>query len=369
MGKILIVDDSQFNREILSDMLEDYETIEAENGRDAVAVIGECEDEISLVLLDMVMPEMDGLGVMEIMGKNKWLDDIPVIMISSEDSPEHTHKAYELGVTEFIRRPFDALEVKKRCQNIIALYSKQKKLIELFAEQFYEREKNSHMMVDILAHIVEFRNNECGMHVKNVQYYTEILLRQLVKMTDKYALSEKDIELIKNASAFHDIGKISTPDEILNKPGRFNDEEYAKMKEHSAQGAKMLDDLPFYKDEPIVKTAYEVARWHHERWDGRGYPDGLKGDEIPISAQAVSLADVYDALTAERVYKKAFTHEKAIEMILNGECGQFNPLLLKCLEQAQDEMRAVKESELSLKGEQEIKEFARQLLKNGELYL
>lgn len=368
MGKILIVDDSPMNREMLSYMLEDYEILEAENGKDAVAIVSGQKDEISLILLDMIMPEMDGLEFLEIMGKNKWLDDIPVIMISSEDSLEITHKAYELGVMEYIRRPFDSLVVKKRCHNIIALYSKQKKLVELFADQFYEREKNSRMMVDILAHIVEFRNNECGLHVKNVQSYTEILLRGLLRITDKYKLSEAEIELIKNASAFHDIGKISVPDAILNKPGRFTDEEFNIMKSHSAAGSEMLADLPFYKDEPIVKLSYAVARWHHERWDGRGYPDGLKGDDIPIAAQVVSLADVYDALTADRVYKKAFSHEKALEMILNGECGAFNPLLLQCLEQSQEEMRAVKEKGVNARNEQEIKAFARELLKNDELY-
>ncbi|MCH5204200.1 MAG: HD domain-containing protein [Oscillospiraceae bacterium] len=368
MGKILIVDDSQFNRVMLSDMLKDYEIIEAENGVKAIEIIKSHAEDLSLILLDRVMPEMDGLEVLDIIGKNKLIDDIPIIMISSDDSPKNIHKAYELGVTEFIRRPFDALVVQKRCHNIIALYSKQKKLMDMFADQFYEREKNSHMMVDILAHIVEFRNNECGLHVKNVQTYTEILLRELLKITDKYKLSEKDIENIKNASAFHDIGKISVPDAILNKPGRFTAEEFNIMKSHSAEGAKMLADLPFYKNEPIVKLSYAIARWHHERWDGRGYPDGLKGDDIPISAQVVSLADVYDALTADRVYKSAFTHEKAMEMILNGECGVFNPLLLKCIEQAQDEMRAVKEKGLSSRDEQEIKAFARDLIKNDELY-
>lgn len=368
MGKILIVDDSQFNRYMLSAMLEGFDTLEAENGAEAVKKISEQANDISLVLLDMVMPEMDGLEVLDIMGKNKWLSDIPVIMISSEKSPEFIHKAYELGVTEFINRPFDATIVQKRCKNIIALYSKQKKLVDLFADQFYEREKNSHMMVDILAHIVEFRNNECGLHVKNVQSYTEILLRCLLKITNKYKLSENDIELIKDASAFHDIGKISVPDAILNKPGRFTNEEFNIMKSHSAEGAKMIADLPFYKDEAIVKLSYEIARWHHERWDGRGYPDGLKGDDIPISAQVVSLADVYDALTADRVYKKAYSHEKSMEMILKGECGKFNPLLLECLIRSQEEMRAVKEKGINTRNEDEIKALARELLKNDKMF-
>lgn len=370
MEKILIVDDSEMNREILTDMLADeYEIFEAANGNEAVTLLSERNTEISLVLLDMVMPVMDGLEVLDIMNKNGWLSDLPVIMISSEDSAEAIHKAYELGVTEFIRRPFDSLIVQKRCRNITALYAKQKKLAGLVADQYYEKEKNSRIMIEILAHTVEFRNGECGMHVINVQSYTEILLRELARITDRYKLTEADISLISTVSALHDIGKISIPDEILNKPGRLTNEEFAIMKSHSAIGSQMLSELPFYRDEPIVKLAYSIARWHHERWDGRGYPDGLKGDDIPIAAQAVSLADVYDALTAERVYKKAFSHDTAIEMISNGECGQFNPLLLTCMNNRAEEMRLVKEGNgANIRGEDEIKEFAHELLKNDAMY-
>lgn len=370
MEKILIVDDSEMNREILTEMLADeYEIYEAANGNEAVTFLTEHNTEIALVLLDMIMPVMNGLEVLDIMNKNGWLTDLPVIMISSEDSPEVTHKAYELGVTEFIPRPFDALIVKKRCRNITALYAKQKKLSGLVADQFYEKEKNSRVMISILAHIVEFRNGECGMHVINVQSYTEILLRELARLTDKYKLSESDIALISTVSALHDIGKICIPDEILNKPGRLTNEEFAIMKSHSAVGSQMLAALPFYRDEPIVKLAYAIARWHHERWDGRGYPDGLVGDDIPIEAQAVSLADVYDALTAERVYKKAFSHDTALEMITKGECGQFNPLLLECMKNCAEEMRLVKEGNGSnVRGEDEIKEFAHELLKNDAMY-
>ena len=365
MQKILIVDDSEMNREILTDMLDGgYEIMEAANGKEAIAVLKEHSAELSLVLLDMIMPELNGLQVLEMMGNSGILDDLPVIMISSEDSIEVTHRAYELGVTEFIRRPFDSLVVNKRCKNVIALYSKQKRMAELFADQFYEREKDSHMMIDILAHIVEFRNNECGMHVVNVQSFTEILLRQLIKKTDKYEISENDINLITNAAALHDIGKLSIPDEILNKPGRLTPEEFNIMKSHSAVGSDMLAGLPFHSSEPLVMTGYAIARWHHERYDGRGYPDGLKGDEIPISAQVVALADVYDALTAYRCYKEAFSHEKAIEMITGGECGAFNPLLIECLIECQDQLRNVKEGGgLKAKGEQEIKQMALDIIK------
>lgn len=370
MEKILIVDDSEMNREILTDMLaDDYDIFEASNGNEAVTILQERTAEISLVLLDMVMPVMDGLEVLDIMNKNGWLADTPVIMISSEDSSEVIHKAYELGVTEFIRRPFDSLIVKKRCNNVTSLYAKQKKLAGLVADQYYEKEKNSRIMIEILAHTVEFRNGECGDHVINVQSYTEILLRELIKITDKYDLTESDISLIATVSALHDIGKISIPDEIINKPGKLTDEEFVIMKSHSAVGSQMISDVPLYRDEPIVKLAYSIARWHHERWDGRGYPDRLAGDDIPIAAQAVSLADVYDALTAERCYKKPFSHETAIEMISKGECGQFNPLLITCMLNCAEEMRLVKEgNRTNIRGEDEIKEFANELLKNDAMY-
>ncbi len=367
---ILIVDDSEMNRELLSDMLGDeYAILEASNGKEALTVLDKYPTRISLILLDMVMPEMNGLELLAVLKKNGVLTDIPVIMISSDDSAEVIHNAYNLGIMDFIRRPFDSIVVHSRCSNVISLYSKQKKLIGLFADQFYEREKNSRLLIDILAHIVEFRNNECATHVINVQRYTEILLKELVKITDKYDIGEKDIQLISNVAALHDIGKISIPDEVLNKPGRLTDEEFKIMKSHSAVGSQMLSDLPFHREEPLVKLAYAITRWHHERWDGRGYPDGLVGDDIPIGAQVVSLADVYDALTAERCYKKAFSHETAIEMILNNECGSFNPLLLKCLKNRAEEMRLVKEGNGSaIKSEEEIKDFARELLKSDALY-
>lgn len=335
--KVLIVDDSEMNRNILSEMLGDeYDIIEAQNGVEAVAVLQRESVGISLVLLDIVMPVMDGYGVLAAMNSNHWIDDVPVIMISSDNSISSMRKAYDMGITEFISRPFDSLIVRRRVVNTIMLYAKQKRLVSMVADQIYEKEKDSRLMIDVLSHIVEFRNGESGMHVLNVRMLTEVLLRQLVLITDKYEISEADIVLIGKASALHDIGKISIPDHILNKPGRLTDEEFQIMKSHSLAGAAMLDQLSSYKDEPLVKLAYQICRWHHERYDGRGYPDGLEGESIPISAQIVALADVYDALTSERVYKKAFSHEKALEMILNGECGTFNPLLLECLKKSSD---------------------------------
>ncbi len=330
--KILIVDDSEMNRAILADILGgEYDTIEAENGVEGVAAIQKYGTEISLVLLDVVMPEMDGFGVLAMMNEHRWIEDIPVIMISSESGSAFVERAYELGVCDFISRPFDSLVVHRRVVNTILLYAKQKKLIDMVAEQIYEKEQKSSLMIDLLSHIVEFRNGESGMHVQHVRMLTELLLSRLIHKPDRYSLTRQQINLITTASALHDIGKISIDSEILNKPGRLTDEEFTIMKAHSLIGAEMLEAMPMYKDEPLVKTAYEICRWHHERYDGRGYPDGLKGDEIPISAQIVALADVYDALTSERVYKKAFPHEKAIEMITGGQCGTFNPLVLECL--------------------------------------
>lgn len=369
MERILIVDDSDMNREILSDMLgSEYNIVEAANGKEAVAILNENITSFSLVLLDMVMPEMNGMEVLEVMEKNGWLNDLPVIMVSAENSSDVVHSAYELGVTEYICRPFDQLIVQKRCRNVINLYSKQNKLAGLVADQFYEREKYSRLMIDILAHIVEFRNNESGLHVIHVQNYTEILLKQLVELTDKYDIDSDNISLITKTAALHDVGKICIPDEILNKPGRLTDEEFKIMKSHSAVGSQMLADLPFHKEEPLVKMAYAIARWHHERWDGRGYPDGLTGDDIPIGAQVVSLADVYDALTSERCYKKAFSHATALEMITKGECGQFNPLLIECLNIASESMRLVKEGSTNPQTDYDVREFASDLLKSDALY-
>lgn len=367
--KILIVDDSEMKRAILSEMLGDeYEIIEAEDGAQAIAVLQKHSVELSLVLLDIVMPVMDGYDVLTVMNNKRWIEDVPVIMISAENSPAFIDRAYELGVTDFISRPFDALVVRRRVVNTILLYAKQKKLMGLVADQIYEKEKSNSLMIAILSHIVEFRNGESGLHVLHVQAITEILLRTLRRITDKYSISDADIALISTASALHDIGKISIPEEILNKPGRFTPEEFAIMKTHSMVGASMLDALSLYKDEPLIKVAYEICRWHHERFDGRGYPDGLKGDDIPISAQIVALADVYDALTSERVYKKAFTHDVAVNMILNGECGTFNPLLMECLKEAAESIQSeLKDGSGSHNKEKEIKSIANELLRHDEL--
>ena len=338
--KILIVDDSEMNRLLLSDMLSsEFDIIEAENGMEAAAILHNQEHEISLMLLDIVMPIMDGFEMLAVMNKNGWIKSVPVIMISAETVPSYMDKAYDLGVLDYISRPFDERVVQRRVTSTIMLAAKQKELAHMVTEQLYEKEKDNRLMIEILSNIVEFRNGESGLHVLHIHTLTELLLKKLIEKTDKYNISKKDIPLICNASALHDIGKIAVPGEILNKPGRLTKEEFEIMKTHSAAGAKMLSCIPLRENEPLIQVGYQICRWHHERYDGKGYPDGLKGEEIPIAAQVVALADVYDALTSKRVYKDAFSHEVAVNMILNGECGIFNPILMECLTEISETLK------------------------------
>ena len=325
---------------ILSEMLKgEFEILEAENGSVCLDMLSRYEMKISLILLDIVMPGMDGFGVLEYMNRNNLIKDIPVIMISGEDSGEVIKRAYEMGVSDYIKRPFDMEVVHRRVLNTIKLYAKQRRLVAMVMNQVFEKEKNSRMLISVLSEIVEFRNGESGTHVLNINTLTTMILEQLAKKTDKYHLSWSNRMLISTASSLHDIGKIGIDEKILNKPGRLTPEERKIMEKHTVIGADMLANLPMYEDEPLMKVAYQICRWHHERYDGKGYPDGLKGEEIPISAQVVALADVYDALTSERVYKKAYSHEEAVQMICNGECGTFNPLLLECLCEIQDPIK------------------------------
>ena len=331
--KILIVDDSKFNRDILKEILgETYNYLEAENGNQAIQMIGE-NIGIDLMLLDINMPQMNGFEVLKIMKRSQCIEETPVIMISSEESVDTMREAYEMGITDYITRPFDSVIVKKRVQNTLSLYANQNNLVNVVVDQIYEKEENNNIMIRILSSILGSRNSESREHILHIKTATEMMLRQLIKITDVYHLTEADIALITTASSLHDIGKIYIPEEILNKPGRLTDEEFKIMKTHSKIGADIIQDIHLPQEKPLVHTAWEICRWNHERWDGKGYPDGLKGEEIPISAQVVSIADVYDALTSERCYKKAFDHDTAIKMILDGQCGQFNPILLKCLKE------------------------------------
>lgn len=337
--KILIVDDSEINRAMLKEILgEGYEYLEAENGLRAIEILRRRTD-IALVLLDLIMPEMDGFDVLRVMQCYAWQEEIPVIVISAAEDTRSVERAYDMGVADYIRRPFERVMVLRRVKNALMLYAKQKHLTRLVTDQVYEKEHNGVLMISILSHVVEFRNSESGQHVLHIRTLTDLLLHQLVQKTDRYQLDESDISLISTASALHDIGKIMIPEEILNKPGRLTEEEYATIKTHTTEGARILKGLAIGQDEPLVKVAHAICRWHHERWDGGGYPDRLKGDEIPIAAQVVALADVYDALTSERCYKQSYSHEKAVDMILHGECGSFNPLLMECLKESSELLR------------------------------
>lgn len=339
-AKILIVDDAQINRIILCELLRDqYQILEAEDGKKALEIMKE-DKMIDLVLLDIVMPNMDGYQVLEKMKEQRYLEYLPVIIISSEGNTTSMEKAYELGATDYIRRPFESYIINRRIKNTLMLYEKQKKLVHLVEQQVQKRVNNNTTLINVLGHIVEFRNGESGLHIQHIQTITKMLLLQLGKKSHEYKLSDADILLISTASSLHDIGKISIDEKILNKPGRLTKDEFEIVKQHSSIGAEMLKTVPNYNNNDLLEYAYQICRWHHERYDGHGYPDGLVGDQIPISAQVVSIADVYDALTSERCYKKAYSHEQAMKMIVDGQCGVFNPLLLECLCDISEEMKA-----------------------------
>ncbi len=338
--RVLIVDDSELNRDLLKEMLRDrYEVLEAADGEKGLALLYELGTKISLVLLDVVMPKLGGFDVLAVMQKERWLDDIPVMMISAEDSPAFIQRAYDMGASDYITRPFNMNVVRQRSDNITKLYAKQRRLLSLVSSQIQEKERNNHIIISILSEVVGLKNGESRKHILSVSRITELLLSRVMQRTSRYHLTWQDEALITNAAALHDIGKIGIDEKILNKPGKLTKKEFEIMKTHTLIGAKMVENLEAFREEPFVKVTYAICRWHHERWDGRGYPDGLKGDAIPISAQIVSIADVYDALTSKRVYKDAFAHEKAIWMILNGECGRFNPLLLDCLLDIKDSLK------------------------------
>ena len=339
---VLIVDDSSMNCDMLTSMLQDdFKLITASNGEECIDVLNKYGFGISLVLLDIFMPVMDGFEVLAYMNKNNLLNDIPVIMISGADSESFIRRAYSMGASDYISRPFDEKVVYRRVYNIIKLFGKQRRLTSLAERQAREQEKNSRIVIDIFSRLMEFRSGESEMHfVRRVNIVTELLAEELMKKTDKYKLSWADCSLIETASSLHDVGKAYIDTDILNKPGKLTKEEFEKVKLHTVLGEQMLDGITAYKDEKLLKIAKEICRWHHERYDGSGYPDGLKGDEIPISAQLVSVADVYDALVSKRTYKDAYSHDEAVHMILNGECGSFNPLLLECFKEISEKIRS-----------------------------
>lgn len=341
---IFIVDDSALNREMLSDILGDaYDYLYAQDGEEALKLLS-VGTPVDILLLDMNMPKMGGMDVLKAMHERRWTDEIPVVIISADSDMGFMRNAYRLGAIDYIVRPFDAFLVQHRVENTLMLYSQKNRLVKLVEQQVLQREKTNNMLINIFSHVVEIRNFESGSHTLRVQHFTNLLLNHLVKITDRYALSEADIALISSVSALHDIGKVIIPAAILNKPGKLTPVEWEVMQSHTTEGDRFLSEIPIDQTEPLMIAAHEIVRHHHERYDGSGYPDGLKGDDIPISAQIVSIADVYDALTSDRCYKKAFSHDTAIQMMLNGECGAFNPLLLRCLEEISDKLLFCAES-------------------------
>ena len=336
---ILIVDDIELNRAILKELFfQSYCVAEAENGLQALEAIKKYGDRIAIILLDIVMPELDGFGVLRELKRHHNNEKYPVFLITAEDSDEIINKGYDMGVDDVINKPFNPSIIRRRVKNTIELYERRLRMESIIEgqtrkikEQSEKLRETSLAMVDTLSTVIEFRDCESGEHVKRIRTATKILMQALGEADPTYRFPAATIEEISVASAMHDVGKIAIPDYILNKPGKLTAEEFEIMKLHTVRGCEILENVEILKNSDSFVYYHDICRWHHERYDGKGYPDGLKGDEIPISAQVVSLADVYDALTNERVYKKAIPHEKAIEMIVAGECGQFNPMLIECL--------------------------------------
>ena len=366
--KILIVDDSKFNQELLMEIVgENYQYILANDGLEAISILQK-DWTIDLMLLDINMPKMNGFEVLEYMNKYQWIEEFPIIVISAEEETSIIEKAYNLGAVEYIQRPFDAFIIKRRVMNTLVLYANQKRLTNVVVNQVYEKEENNKIMIGILSNVVGTYNKESKEHILHIRIATQMLLRRLVEKTDAYPLTESDITLIATASSLHDIGKVSISKDILNKPAKLTDEEYEIMKTHTLLGAKMIRSMEYPNDNPLVQMAYEICRWHHERFDGKGYPDGLVGNDIPISAQVVSVADVFDALTSTRVYKKAYDYRTAIQMILDGKCGCFNPLLVECLkEMGTDIYLAFKTQKDDYKDYHEAKKLSGEILKSETL--
>lgn len=365
--KILVVDDSKFNQELLMEILgENYQYILANDGLEAISILQK-DWTIDLMLLDINMPRMNGFEVLEYMNQYHWIDEFPVIVISAEEENSIIEKAYNLGAAEYIQHPFDAFIIKRRVMNTLVLYANQKRLTNVVVNQVYEKEENNKVMIGILSSVVGTYNKESREHILHIRIATQMLLRRLVQKTDAYPLTESDITLIATASSLHDIGKVGISKEILNKPTKLTDEEYEIMKTHTLIGAKMIQDMDYPADKPLAKTAYEICRWHHERFDGKGYPDSLVGNDIPISAQVVSVADVFDALTSTRVYKKAYDYKTAIQMILDGRCGCFNPLLLDCLKEIGADIYVAFNNKLDYADYNEVQKLSGEILKSETL--
>ncbi len=342
--QILIVDDEEINRAILNEMFRhEYDMLEAANGQEAIEQI-ENNQNIVLILLDIVMPVLNGFKVLNYMQEHDLIDKIPVILITAESVRDSEDKAYAYGVADVMHKPFYPHIVKRRGKNIIELYQNKRNMELRLKEQeeairLQEKKirQNNEFMIDALSSVVEFRSLETGEHIRRIKYFTRILSKYLMKYFPKYGLTPAMVDEIARASALHDIGKIGIPDAILLKPGRLTPEEYEIMKNHTTIGCDILEKFHENQTEDFYRYCYEICRYHHERWDGNGYPDHLAGDEIPISAQIVAVADVYDALVSPRVYKSVYANNEAFDMIMNGECGQFSPDIMECFGLAKED--------------------------------
>lgn len=354
MYKALIVDDMEINREMLAEILEkEYSIIQAADGQQAIDLLMDEGDEISVVLLDLLMPGVDGYQVLEKMNQYSWLNKIPVLVISAEDSVGVERRCFDLGVSDFIHKPFDSVLICKRVKNVVELVAYKnhleekverqtatlKKQNEILMAQAKRLQESNTKMIDILGAVVESRNLESGEHIKRVKGFTRILGEQMMSRHPEYELTPEKLNIIVSAAALHDVGKIAIPDSVLLKPGRFTKEEFEIMKTHTTRGCEILDNVEGVWDDEYGRYCYEICRYHHERYDGRGYPDGLVGEEIPVAAQIVGIADVYDALVSERVYKGAFTEEQAYNMIQGGECGTFSPKILEAFAEVREEFK------------------------------
>ena len=341
---ILIVDDVDIDRGILCEIFSEYTTVEAADGRQAIDIIEANPDRISVVLLDVVMPVMNGLETIDEMKKRGWLARIPVLLVTGEATLAAERVAYEIGASDVIHKPYDSIVIKQRVKNIIELYYNKRHLEEMvelqtgvLRQQAAELQRMNNRIIDTMSNVVEFRNLESGDHVKRVKKFTRILAEHVAAVYPEYQLDEEAIDVITAAAAMHDVGKIAISDAILLKPGKLTKEEFDVMKTHTTKGCEIIEMLEDIQEGEYGKVSYDICRYHHERYDGRGYPEGLRGEEIPIAAQIVSVADVYDALVSDRCYKEAYTPAEAYDMIMRGECGAFSPKIRTCLARAREE--------------------------------
>ncbi len=350
---ILIVDDDIISRELLKQIFEsDYDIIQAEDGREAIQKLGQYINEIAIVLLDLMMPNLNGFQVLHVLNAKRIVERIPVVLVTAQKDTQVELSSYALGASAVISKPFVAQVLRMQVSNIIEMHKKADEMenairgyqLELLAQQermnvFYNN------LLDAVSNIVEFRDLETGEHIKRVKGFTRLMAQTVMELYPEKGLTPRKIDIIVRASAIHDIGKIAIPDKILLKPGRLTDEERRIMMDHTVKGCEILNLIVDLQDEELFKACYDICRYHHERYDGRGYPEGLKGDEIPLSAQIVSIVDVYDALVSVRVYKKAYDNETAYNMIVNGECGEFSPEILRCLEYSRSAIEALSDSQ------------------------